>query len=346
MAEMRSAGEPGTSSPDRFAGIPRRDVSSWGEGQRFASVDAMATTHLHDGLITVGTSASPVDLLIEDNNASTTIVSLHAAIGQKPMDLPIFTGRSVTEGLGVNRIFVSDASLCLDADLKLAWYLGSSDLDLTQVLHDIISALQVAFGAQNLVFFGMSGGGFASLNLSHTFPGSLAVPVNAQTRIADYNPPAWQAFTAACFGTMTPEESLAALEAHPRADLRSVYGAGFANHVIYVQNSQDAHVTTQLKPWLEALPERDSVHLLLREWGRGHVPPSARDLRTLMQGVSEVAGDWSALARRWGAVTASGERALLPPPVADPSAKGSGRGLASLETLGAQPDDVDSRGGM
>lgn len=290
--------------PD-FSSVPRRNTSSWGEAQVFASVADLRAASLRDGLVTLATPEAPVDLLIENNGAATTVVSLHAAMGQKPMDLPIFTARSVTEGLGVNRIFVSDASLCLDADLKLAWYLGSSTLDLTAVLHDLIEAIQAQFGAEHLVFFGMSGGGFAALNLSHTFPGSLAIPVNAQTRIADYHPPAWQAFTAACFGTDSEEGARAVLDAHPRADMRSLYGAGFDNHVVYLQNSQDAHVNTQYRPWVEALPHRESVHALLRPWGNGHVPPSARELRDLMVHVARVDGRWTTLAERWGAQPAA-----------------------------------------
>jgi hypothetical protein len=108
----------------------------------------------------------------------------------------------------------------------------------------------------------------------------------------------------ACFGTEGEDAARAALTAHPRADQRSVYAQGFDNSVIYLQNSQDAHVTTQLNPWIEALPVRDRVHVLLRAWGRGHVPPTARDLRAFMQAVPEVDGDWEALAKRWGAVPA------------------------------------------
>ena len=83
-----------------------------------------------------------------------------------------------------------------------------------------------------------------------------------------------------------------------------MYAPGFANSVIYLQNSHDGHVSTQLQPWLKALPSRDRVHVLLRDWGRGHVPPSARELRALLQHVPGAEGDWDALARRWGAVPA------------------------------------------
>lgn len=285
--------------------VPRRDISPWGHAQVYDSVDELATAPLANGLVTVMTAAAPVDLLIEDNGAATTVVSLHAAIGQKPMDLPIFTGRSVTEWLPVNRVFISDATLCLGADLKLGWYLGGTDLDLTRLLREVLVTLQARFGARHLVLFGMSGGGFASLNISHSIPGSLAVPVNPQTRVADYYAPAYQAFAAAALGAHGPEAALAALEAHPRADQRAIYAAGFDNTVIYLQNSEDAHLRTQLEPWLQALPTRDRVHVLLRDWGRGHVPPTARELRALMERVSEVDGDWALLARRWGAVPAA-----------------------------------------
>src|SRR5699024_8019795 len=116
-------------------------------------------------------------------------------------------------------------------------------VNLTQRLVEIIQALQDRLGSEHLVFFGMSGGGFASLNISHEFPGSLAVPVNPQTRILDYAKLHWQSMAEACFRVKGEDGALDILEAHHRADQRHVYTRGYSNTVIYVQNSQDSHVT-------------------------------------------------------------------------------------------------------
>src|SRR5699024_1541191 len=135
-------------------------------------------------------------------------------------------------------------------------------LNATALLTAAIRTIQDRIGAKHLVFFGMAGGGFAALNLSHEFPGSLAVPVNPQTRILDYAETHWAAMARACFGAQDVEQSRAVLESHARADLRRLYADGFENSVLYVQNTADAHVSTQLIPWFEAIGwrERAMIH--------------------------------------------------------------------------------------
>ncbi len=202
--------------------VPRRHTTAWGSPQGvFASVDELVAAPLHNGLVTWTTDVAPVDLLIEDNQAATTIVSLHAAMGQKPMDLPIFTGRSVTEGLPVNRIFVSDASLCLDADLKLAWYLGAEGLR---------SHAALARGDRYA-----AGSGWVPVTLSSSgCPGEVLQRSTSLTPLAIHWPcpsthrpgsrtttsrrgrPTW---LRASERRVRREESLAALDANPRADL-------------------------------------------------------------------------------------------------------------------------------
>lgn len=288
----------GTSTPQS-----RRDTSAWGTAVEVDSPAAIAHSDLPNGLLTVWQDNTPIDLLIEDNGAATTLVSFHAALGKSGLLPPVFTGRTISQNIGVNRIFVSDPGLLRDGDLAVAWYLGTNDLDLTEVLAEIVGALQKRFGGQHLVFFGMSGGGFAALNLSHEFPGSLAVPVNPQSRILDYAEVHWDALGRSCFGSTSTEQSRQLLEAHPRADLRKVYAGGFSNAVIYVQNSTDSHTSAQLIPWFDAIGWQGDVSILFGRWGKGHVPPPAAELKKLLSALASADGDWAAVARTWQART-------------------------------------------
>lgn len=279
--------------------LERRDTSAWGDFTDLGSPEEIADADLSSGFLTVWQDGLPFDLLVDDIGAETTLVSFHAALGGSGLKPPIFTARTVSDGLGLNRIFVSDPGLLAGKDLGVAWYLGTSDVDATAVLTKIIAALEQRMGAKHLVFFGMSGGGFASLNLSHEFPGSLAIPVNPQTRILDYLEEHWHDLGRLCFGATTAEESRQALELHPRADLRRVYAEGFENTVIYVQNASDGHVKIQMRPWLEAISGDRGVHTLLGDWGRGHVPPNARELKRMLAQVPSVQGRWQELASAW-----------------------------------------------
>lgn len=290
-------------APHHYEGLPRRNPAPWGEFTHLTHPGEFSTVSEANGLFTITHNGLPIDLMVEDNGSNTTLVSFSAALGQAPLDPPIFTGRAASADLGMNRVFVSDPGLLCSEVLGLAWYLGTKQVNLTQRLVEIIQALQDRLGAEHLVFFGMSGGGFASLNISHEFPGSLAVPVNPQTRILDYAKLHWQSMAEACFGVKGEDGALDILEAHHRADQRHVYNRGYSNTVIYVQNSQDSHVTYQMIPWLEAIEWKGDVHVLAEKWGDGHVPPKPEKLRQLLGRISEVDGDWASLARTWRAKT-------------------------------------------
>ena len=283
--------------------LERRDTSAWGDFTDLDSPDEIAEADLSSGYLTVWQDGMPFDLLVDDIGAETTLVSFHAALGGSGLKPPIFTARTVSDGIGLNRIFVSDPGLLAGEDLGIAWYLGTSEVDATAVLTKIIAALQQRMGAKHLVFFGMSGGGFAALNLSHEFPGSLAIPVNPQTRILDYLEEHWDDLGRYCLGAADAEESRELLEQHPRADLRRIYADGFENTVIYVQNESDGHVKRQMRPWLEAATSTGDgrIYTLFGNWGRGHVPPNARELKPMLAAVSETHGIWRRVADAWGA---------------------------------------------
>lgn len=288
-------------APRRYEGLPRRNAAQWGSFTRLDSSEEYAEVEVASGLFTLVHNGLPLDMMIEDNGSATTLVSFSAALGKAQVDPPVFTGRAASADLGLNRVFMSDPGLLCSTDLGLAWYLGTREVNLTDVIADMVRAIQARIGAEHLVFFGMSGGGFASLNVSQRIRGSLAVPVNPQTRILDYAQIHWQAMAEACFGVHGEDSARAILEAHPRADQRTVYADGFENTVIYVQNSGDSHLQMHLIPWFESINWGDRAFLLLEDWGRGHIPPNPDVLRTMLSSLATVSGDWRELAEIWRA---------------------------------------------
>lgn len=287
------------------AGIARRDTSPWGDGD-FNEVASPAEIPAELGeatYLTVHHNGYPIDLYVDNQGAATTLVSFHAALGGSGLKPPIFTGRAISEGAGMNRIFVSDPGLLAGEELGLAWFLGTDDLNLTDVLAETIEVLQERMSGRHLVFFGMSGGGFAALNYSHRFPGSLAIPVNPQTRILDYAEVHWDAFARACFGSTSTEQSRAILESHQRADLRPVYAEGFSNAVLYVQNSTDAHISTQMIPWFEEIDWAEGAMVLFGQWGEGHRPPPAGVLKRMLSVLAPADGEWTSVMEQLQAIT-------------------------------------------
>lgn len=282
--------------------LGRRDTSRWGTPASLRSPSDFREVAELRGCFTLEHGGIPVDLMVEDNGAETTLVSFHAALGSNDMLAPVFVGRTVSEGLPANRVFVSDPGLLASPELRLAWFLGTASLDLTTLLADCLRALQDRLGGKHLVLYGMSGGGFAALNVARHLPGSLALPVNPQTRVLDYLPAAWEHMARACFGARSEAGARTILEAHPHADQRRAYVDGAADcSVIYLQNAKDAHVSSQMIPWFDAVGWDSGPALLLADWGEGHVPPGASTLRDILTRVTDARGDWHSLAGALGA---------------------------------------------
>src|SRR5690606_26896073 len=146
--------------------------------------------------ITVPFGGVPIDIRYEPRGHATTLVIFNPAV-TKPMRFPIFSGDQLTAGLPVNRVFVNDPSLYVDDRLTLAWYAGNArQARLQLALRRILTALTASTVP---VTFGLTGGGFAALYYA-TVIGGIAVPVNPQTSIAEYDEVAIRNFARYAWG--------------------------------------------------------------------------------------------------------------------------------------------------
>ncbi|MET4622622.1 pimeloyl-ACP methyl ester carboxylesterase [Arthrobacter sp. 2762] len=257
----------------------------------------LSSEEVPPGLIEIQHQSLPIELLNVPADSDTTLVCFHGA-AEKDVRLPWFLGQGVTAGLPVNRIFVSDPSLRKSSECNLAWYAGSKEQpDLQETLVDIIRRIIRETGGYNVVFFGSSAGGYASLALSRFFPTSLALAVNPQTSISRFYPGAVDRYITHAWEMQ--DGDITALPGCVAHDLLPVYSAGFSHTVALVQNARDwFHIENHQLPFVDRVGNSKNLYMLMDRWGPnsgdGHTPPPKEILRGFFEELATCQGDWEA----------------------------------------------------
>jgi pimeloyl-ACP methyl ester carboxylesterase len=246
------------------------------------------------GISTIWENGVPIDLMVSPAGSETTIFFFHGAI-ERHFTLPVLSGLGISGAVHANRVFVSDPSLVLDDDLLLAWYAGNHQQhNLQEVLTNILSKIAESLGSRRAVFFGGSGGGFASLYFASHFENSLALVFNPQTNIAKYSARAVRDFAVKSFGVEPDStEPLAQLPPEVVTNVCKLYTTPRRVTVAYLQNEKDTtHVETHLGPFLESLHEDTDLLLLKEPWRDGHSPPP-KELLTQVLDLAASSNDWT-----------------------------------------------------
>lgn len=221
------------------------------------------------------------------------MVTFHAALSRELTPLPMFAGAKVTGDHGVNRIFVSDPGLYSGDDVRIAWFSGTAELPLQQILPGVLGHLIDSAGGRRTLFWGPSAGGFAALFYSKFFPGSTAVPINPQTDLSKFGYQNQRNYTRAAFAAETPEEHDSVFAHVICSDLRKHYSGRVDNFILYVQNSTDTHVEHHMRPFLDSLDSLARVRTITsHDWGVGHVAPPPDEIRGFLAALTDPACDW------------------------------------------------------
>ena len=295
-----------------------RSTTRWGgvAGEHASVADFERRESLEDGLHTIHGGPVPIDVLVRLKPRHPLVFSFHGNTPRNPeLKLPVFTGLNVTRDLDASFVALSDPSLYLDPNLKLAWFSGSSGWNLQTVLKQVLHKIIAIAATDDLIFFGGSGGGFASLYYSAAFPGSLAMVWNPQTDIAAYNPPHVAEYGKVAFGLPDHSTTTSALPTLTESNLARVYAGAPSNYVVYLQNNSDGHVITHMRPFLTSLGAdiaavqkgaelncimAPGVRIFMSVWGEGHVPPPPAVLARFLTAAISAAGHWPAmLASEW-----------------------------------------------
>lgn len=260
----------------------------------FSSIqDFHDAAHISDGRIVVDYQDHVLDFELDKAPADTLLVCFHGAL-TRDVDWPMLVGQGVTAELtNVSRLSIADPSIGMNDTLPLAWYAGNEQMpELQQALASVVDKVATVTGAKHIVFFGSSGGGFAALQISRQFPGSLALVMNPQTSIGEYIPAHVRGYLLRCWDK-------APLDTTPiDHDLTVSYAQGFDNTVAYVQNTRDTfHVENHMQPFLGALSNRDNVWTFMDAWGTNpkalHIIPPKGVVTGFLGAVTSCDGDWA-----------------------------------------------------
>lgn len=288
--------------------MSRRSFQRFSDQPRtqFADVHTFLSARtIPPGVLTIDYNGAPLDILNQPSKSKTTVVVFHTALSENMKTLPVFTGAGVMAGLDANVVSVSDPTLELDDSLKLAWFAGNERQPLQRDLPGILERILESHGAEHVIFFGASGGGFAALYYSACFPGSLALPLNPQTIIKNFPETAVLPYTKAAFGASTLNDARVVLADRVTGDLRHVYRGGRGNSVAYVQNSMDTHhLYRHMSHFLNAIPQSNQMYALVKNWGLGHVPPPKDFVGELLSSVVRCDGRWEACLGEYGFIQA------------------------------------------
>jgi hypothetical protein len=208
-------------------------------------------------------------------------VTFNGAFNRARGELPFFN--RVTTWLERTEPFLlfSDPVLALDPNLQLGWYAGTMTTDPTSAMAEMIRIVQGSTDTNRVCFQGASGGGFAALQMSARFPGSLAFVCAPQTAVCRASPHWLQPYLDVAFPGMS---SLDVESSFPeRFSCLELYrGKPIENFIYYAQNTGDErHVTYHFRPFLDALDcepvdgiYRDGhLQVKLVDLGVGHILP-------------------------------------------------------------------------
>lgn len=217
----------------------------------------------------------PLDCLVDPRDSRTLVVALHGALNREVYTLPRFEWRATLEHRTESLMFLSDTAIEPGNALKLAWYTGDAADDLTARYAELVQRVAAQCGAEQIVFLGFSGGGFAALALATLLEGSIALAFSPQVAIGSY----YRVFADAYADVLFPEfSSFGAVEAalSPRLSLLERYkDTHVSANFLYVQNSGDLHhMNNHYRPFRELTESRAGASFVVSHESDSHSVPS------------------------------------------------------------------------
>lgn len=291
-------------------GFSHYDLSRWG-GDVYChdSVDGLDPFSWADGVHRFFISGrQSLDILVKNFSSFSSretpgvlYVALSGAVSNRSgKAAPFFSGVSMSSNFDGPFIAISDPVLAFDGELPLGWYAGYSECrNLPGLIAQMLDEVSGKLGC-DLLLFGGSGGGYASLRISSLLRRPASVFVwNPQTSISEYVP----SFVAKYIGVAFPEVSerikfiLEAPDSTQSALLSELFFQLDVHFdvtniivpdnvkVLILQNRSDWHVERHTKPFMKGRRWSKvgadgyvesvvgNIGVYFGEWGRGHVAP-------------------------------------------------------------------------
>lgn len=266
-----------------------RDLSLYADEalHQYNDYDDFFLTDVQNGISRITTNNMHLDFLYEDRGSTVTFVYFHAALGLKK-EYPFFGGRALIDGMPLNYLGIADPVAGMTNAPTAGWHLGTREMPLHDKLTDVLSHILATGSGTNLMFFGASAGGFASLYYGARFPSSLSIVVNPRTALLN-TPGTFEEYRDVAY----PGASVEELRSILCMDTAVLHASGQGNTVAYIQNLQDRRfLNVQLIPFLEQCEGQKNIHLKIGEFGVGHVVPPRSVLRKAIKSSLRTAPNW------------------------------------------------------
>jgi len=231
--------------------MPKTLPSSWGN---FQSLNALASEPLRDGLFTVTIEEGRFDCLLTRKSESRLFVLLSGAHDPGRYRLPLFHRWTWQTEFPGTILCVSDPTLYLAPEqLRIGWYIGTEQHDWMDSLAELVRkvAAHLAVQSQDIICYGSSAGGFASMMLASHLRLATAVAINPQIEVFNYG----KRFVDALLRLAFPGKNTTDLRLtrNNRFSVLSAYRANSNAKCVMVQNAQDTiHYKHHYQPFCEA----------------------------------------------------------------------------------------------
>ena len=202
---------------------------------------------------------------------------LQGGIDRTKMQLPIFQRWSWAEEIKASVLILNDPTL-FGNDLVLGWWQGNEEQYAIPSACEFIKLVvnKLGYSLNDLLFYGSSAGGFASLMMAGHLKGSMAIVNNPQTNLIKYHLGPVQDLLVNKFRGMPNEE---VFEQYPTRISVSEWfkSIGYIPRIVYYQNVKDPfHFENHYQPFVQDLyqsgidPNEFQSVLYTHSWG--HFP--------------------------------------------------------------------------
>lgn len=213
-----------------------------GPGQQFAGITAMEDATLQDGRFSVRLDGGRFECYLHQRPGRFLFVLLSGARDPEKHPLPKFERWSWTEQFPGSILCICDPALYLNGGtLRIGWYAGTDKHNWPLRMSGLVSLVARKLGkdSSEVISYGSSAGGFASLMLAARLGNATAIAINPQTDVLRYSKRFVGDFLQACFSGRE-QTDLSAAERARLTVAPAMLRAPNAKYVI-VQNTQDRH---------------------------------------------------------------------------------------------------------
>lgn len=269
-------------------------------------IEALDDPLLREGIHSFFAAGVPIDCLLRVSYGKPLFVFLNPLINRSvDIRLPVFVGQGVCPGAETaSFLSISDPTLLLDRELRVAWFRGFPRLDLPAAILQIIKYYRTALDASFVVLCGGSSAGFASLTLLPSIRKCMAITWNAQIDISRFFPGDVCRYARLFDASASLDESPEVLRSHVVTNATQSLELRNDQALFALQNASDYyHVKEHWSYFLRFLNEKANfsrgwitpeIFGLLGAWGEGHAPLPRDLLREILNGIAEIGRDGGA----------------------------------------------------